>query len=123
MSLNLNILSCLQVHQESILPNFFFFFVVKLGHFTFNNFFLYVTKPQAYQQKPEKFFVIEEKKFGRIDSSFSQIFAIIDGFGKYFKCSSKIFMSVSSPKFTDNETQRNKKKLDICRDQVKKNFT
>jgi len=33
-----------------------------------NNFFLYVTKTQAYQQKTEKFFVSEEKKFGRIDS-------------------------------------------------------
>jgi len=39
----------------------FFFFCVKLGHFTINNFFLYVTKMQAYQQKTEKFFVCEEK--------------------------------------------------------------
>jgi len=46
----------------------FFLFGVKLGHFTINNFFLYVTKMQAYQQKTEKFFVIEEKKFGRIIS-------------------------------------------------------
>jgi hypothetical protein len=46
----------------------FFFFGIKLGHFTINNFFLYVTKTQAYQRKTEKFFVIEEKKFGRIDS-------------------------------------------------------
>jgi len=46
----------------------FFFFGVKLGHFIINNFFLYVTKTQAYQQKTEKFFVSEEKKFGRIDS-------------------------------------------------------
>ena len=38
------------------------------GHFTINNFFLYVTKTQPYQQKTEKFFVSEEKKFGRIDS-------------------------------------------------------
>jgi len=31
---------------------------------------------QAYQQKTEKFFIIEEKKFGRIDSRFDskQIF-------------------------------------------------
>jgi len=48
----------------------FFFFGVKLGHFAINNFFLYVTKMQAYQQKTEKFFVSEEKKFGRIDSRF-----------------------------------------------------
>jgi len=39
----------------------FFFFGVKLGHFTINNFFLYVTKMQAYQQKTEKFFVSEEQ--------------------------------------------------------------
>jgi len=32
----------------------FFFFGIKLGHFTINNFFLYVTKTQAYQQKTEK---------------------------------------------------------------------
>jgi len=58
--------------QESILPNFFFsvffFFGIKLGHFAINNFFLYVTKMQANQQKMEKFFVSEEIKFGRIDS-------------------------------------------------------
>jgi hypothetical protein len=50
--------------QESILPNFFFsvfFFGIKLGHFTINNFFLYVMKMQAYQQNTEKFFVSEEK--------------------------------------------------------------
>jgi len=35
----------------------FFSFGVKLGHFTINNFFLYVTKTQAYQRKTEKFFV------------------------------------------------------------------
>jgi len=62
------------VPVESILPNFFFlrffFFGVKLGHFTTNNFFLYVMKTQAYQGKTEKFFVSEEKKFGRIDSCF-----------------------------------------------------
>jgi len=46
----------------------FFFFGDKLGHFTINNFFLYVKKTQAYQQKTEKFFVSEEKMFGRIDS-------------------------------------------------------
>jgi len=46
----------------------YFFFGIKLGNFAINNFFLYVTKMQAYQQKTEKFFVIEEKKFGRIDS-------------------------------------------------------
>jgi len=34
---------------------------VKLGHFTINNFFLYATKMQAYQQKTEKFFFSEEK--------------------------------------------------------------
>jgi len=45
----------------------FFFFGVKLGHFAIKIFFLYVTKMQAYQQKTEKFFVSEEKKFGRID--------------------------------------------------------
>jgi len=55
------------IGQESILPNFFFF-SVKLGHFTINIFFLYVTKTEAYQQKTEKIFVSEEKKFGRIDS-------------------------------------------------------
>jgi len=60
--------------MESILQNLFssyFFFGVKLGHFTINNFFLYVTKTQAYQQKTKKFFVSEEKKFDRIDSWFS----------------------------------------------------
>ncbi len=39
---------------ESILQNFFlcfFFFGVKLGHFTINTFFLYVTKVQAYDPK------------------------------------------------------------------------
>jgi len=46
----------------------FFSFSVNLGHFTINKFFLYVTKTQAYQQKTEKFFVSEEKKFGRINS-------------------------------------------------------
>jgi len=46
----------------------FFFFGIKLGHFTVNNFFLYVSKTQAYQQKTEKFFVSKEKKFGRINS-------------------------------------------------------
>jgi len=60
------------VAQESILPNFFFsvffFFGIKLGHFTIYKFFLYATKTQAYQQKTEKFFVSEEKKFGRINS-------------------------------------------------------
>jgi len=51
--------------QESILQNFFssfFFFRVKLGHFTINIFILYVTKMQADQQKMEKFFVSKEKK-------------------------------------------------------------
>jgi len=66
------------VKLESILPNFFFlrffFFGVKLGHFTINNFFLYVMKTQAYQGKTEKFFVSEEKKFGRIDSWFQKLF-------------------------------------------------
>jgi len=47
----------------------FFFLGVKLGHFNINIFFLYVMKMQAYQRKTEKFFVIKEKKFGRIDSS------------------------------------------------------
>ncbi len=46
----------------------FFFFGIKLGHFSIKIFFLYVTKTQAYQQKTEKFFSSEEKKFGRIDS-------------------------------------------------------
>jgi len=40
----------------------FFLFGIKLGHFSINNFFLYVTKMQAYQQKTEKFFGSEEKK-------------------------------------------------------------
>ncbi len=51
----------------------FFFFGVKLGHFTINNCFLYVTKMQAYQQKTEKFFVSEEKKFGRIGSAIKSL--------------------------------------------------
>jgi len=67
-----NWLSTLKSRPKSILQNFFFFifffFGVKLGHFTIHIFFLYVTKMQAYQQKTEKFFVSEEKKFGRIDS-------------------------------------------------------
>jgi hypothetical protein len=44
--------------------NFFLrllFFAVKLCHFTINDFFLYVTNTQVYQQKTEKFFVSEEK--------------------------------------------------------------
>jgi hypothetical protein len=41
---------------------------VKLGHIIENTFFAYVTNTQAYQRKTEKFFVSEEKKFGRIDS-------------------------------------------------------
>jgi len=40
------------------------------GHFNINNYFLYVTKTQAYKWKTEKFFVSEEKKFGRIDTRF-----------------------------------------------------
>jgi len=46
----------------------FFSSSLKLSHFSINNFFLYVIKTQAYQQKTEKFFVSEEKKFGRINS-------------------------------------------------------
>ncbi len=68
----MQLLSALFLSQESILPNFFFsvffFFCVKLGHFTINNFLQYLKKTQAYHQKTEKFFVSEEKKFGRIDS-------------------------------------------------------
>jgi len=63
MALYLYIVLCYW-HLESILQNFFFFiffFGVKLGHFKINNFFLYVTKMQAYQQKTETFFIIEEK--------------------------------------------------------------
>jgi hypothetical protein len=41
----------------------FFNFADKVGHFTMNDFFLYVTNTQAYQRKTEKFFVIEEKSF------------------------------------------------------------
>ncbi len=52
----------------------FFFFGIKLGHFSINIFFLCVTKMQAYQQKTEKFSVSEEKKFGRIDSCTCQRF-------------------------------------------------
>jgi len=51
--------------QESILQNFFslfFFFGIKLGHFTINKFFLYVPKMQAYQRETEKFFDSKEKK-------------------------------------------------------------
>jgi len=50
----------------------FFFSSLRLGHFSINNFFLHLTKTQAYQQKTEKFFVREEKKFGRIDFSSSR---------------------------------------------------
>jgi len=39
----------------------FSIFKVKLGHFTINEIFLYVTNMQAYQQKTEKFFVSQEK--------------------------------------------------------------
>jgi hypothetical protein len=39
----------------------FFFFRINLGHFTFNTFFMYVTKTQAYHRKTEKFFVSKEK--------------------------------------------------------------
>ncbi len=61
-----------RVDPTKLFFSLFFFFGVKLGHFAINIFFLYVTKMQAYQQKMEKFFVSEEKKFGRIDSSESQ---------------------------------------------------
>jgi len=46
----------------------FLFFGVKLGHFTIDDFFLHVTNVKAYQQKTEKIFVSEEKKFYRIGS-------------------------------------------------------
>ncbi len=72
----LHILSCQQVGFEKSLdvtnpgvdPTklfflLFIFFVIKLGHFTINNFALYVMKTQAYQQKAEKFFVSKEKSF------------------------------------------------------------
>ncbi len=49
---------------ESILYfSLFSFFGAKLGHFTINGFFLYVTNAKAYQRKTEKIFVSEEKKF------------------------------------------------------------
>jgi len=66
----------------------FFFFGVKLGHFTINNVFLCVMKTQDYQRKTEKFLGSEEKKFGRIDSS-SQ-------FREHFTRS--LFASFHSPK-------------------------
>ncbi len=45
----------------------FFFFGVKLGYFTINIFSV-CNKHASLPAKMEKFFVIEEKKFGRIDS-------------------------------------------------------
>jgi len=44
----------------------FLILAVKLDHFTIFDFFLYLINIQAYQQKTEKFFVSEEKKFHRI---------------------------------------------------------
>ena len=41
----------------------FLFLSVKIGHFILNEFFLYVTNTQAYEQKTEKIFVSEEKSF------------------------------------------------------------
>jgi len=49
-----------QSYQTFFSP--FFFFGVKLGHFTINNFFLYVMKTQAYQQKKRKNSLLEKKK-------------------------------------------------------------
>jgi hypothetical protein len=45
----------------------FFFFGIKLGHFTIKNFFSVCNKMQAYHRKTEKFFVSKEKQFGRIN--------------------------------------------------------
>ena len=63
---------------EPILPNFHFsgfpIFAVKLGHIKITTFFSYVTNTQAYQRKPEKFFVFRRKKFGRIDSRREEIY-------------------------------------------------
>jgi len=39
----------------------FFFFGIKLGHFTLNNFFLYVTKTQAYLQKRKNSLLAKKK--------------------------------------------------------------
>jgi len=50
----------------------FIFFGIKLGHFAINNFFLYVTKMKAYQQKTEKFFVIKEKSLVGSTPSFHE---------------------------------------------------
>jgi hypothetical protein len=43
--------------------SFFLIFAVKVGLFTILYFFLHLANMQAYQQKTEKFFVSEEKKF------------------------------------------------------------
>ncbi len=55
---------------EKLGPNptklFFLFFAVKLGHFTVNDFFLFVMNMQAYQRKTEKFFLANKKTFYRI---------------------------------------------------------
>ncbi len=61
---------------------------------------------QAYQQKTEKFFVSEEKKFGRIDSWLKKFFYItapvkkmISYYGPTVKeiCKFLSFKSISSP--------------------------
>jgi len=72
----------------------FFFFGIKLGHFTIQKFFLYATKTQAYQQKTEEFFVSEEKKFGRIDFGLIQ-FKSMQFLAFGFFCNSDLEIKVS----------------------------
>ena len=59
-------------NQESILPNIHFSgfpnLAVKLECLWEREKYVFMRNGQAYQQKTEKFFVYEEKKFGRIDS-------------------------------------------------------
>jgi len=72
----------------------FFFFGVKLGHFTTNLFLLYVTNMQAYQRKTEKFFIIEENKhrFNVDETLCSQYCAEYPKYChlKVFRCLSKL---------------------------------
>jgi len=58
--------------------------------------FLYVTKTQAYQQKSEKFFVIEEKKFGRIDSWSPTLYNFFFSFSGFRHSQEKILSSSKS---------------------------
>jgi hypothetical protein len=61
------IVSATVANPRKLISLCFLTFAVKLGHFTINEFYLYVTNTQDYQRKTEKFFVSEEIKCHRTD--------------------------------------------------------